>query len=98
MSPSKKKVRESAALTPNARLVLEKRYLKKDPDGNVIETPEDMFKRVAQAVAVADLKFDPKTDASKTARGFEEILMHLYFLPNSPTLMKIGRASCRERV
>jgi ribonucleoside-diphosphate reductase alpha chain len=91
MSPSKKKVREYAALTPNARLVLEKRYLKKDPDGNVVETPEDMFKRVAQAVAVADLKFDPKADASKTARGFEEILMHLYFLPNSPTMMNAGR-------
>ncbi len=91
MCPSNKKPRASVALTQNARVVLERRYLKKDRDGKVVEAPEDMFRRVARTIAEADLKFDPKADVTKTARRFETLLMRLYFLPNSPTLMNAGR-------
>jgi len=91
MSPPKKQSEKTTALTPNARMVLEKRYLKKDADGNPIETPADLFRRVADTIARADLKFDPNADAEKTARVFEDLMTHLHFLPNSPTLMNAGR-------
>ncbi len=90
MSPLKNKTGATAALTSNARVVLEKRYLKKGADGKVAETPEALFRRVAQAVATADLTFDPASDAGATARRFEDLLKRLMFLPNSPTLMNAG--------
>ena len=75
----------------NARLVLEKRYLKKDENGEVVETPDAMFTRVAKAVAAADRIFDPKADVDKSRRSFFDIMKKLWFLPNSPTLMNAGR-------
>jgi len=90
MLPSERP-KTKAALTPNARVVLEKRYLKKSSAGEAAETPEDMFRRVARAIAAADAKFDPRADLGLTARRFEALLMQLYFLPNSPTLMNAGR-------
>lgn len=80
-------------LTPNSLTVLEKRYLKKDRDGNVIETPEDMFRRVAKYIASAELLYTPL--ASINIKVWEEefynIMVNLEFLPNSPTLMNAGR-------
>jgi len=78
-------------LSDNARLVLEKRYLKKDPHGQVIETPEELFQRVTTAIAAADLLFDRDADTKKTETAFHRILQNLWFLPNSPTLMNAGR-------
>ncbi|HZE88038.1 MAG TPA: vitamin B12-dependent ribonucleotide reductase [Verrucomicrobiae bacterium] len=80
-------------LTANALRVLEKRYLRRDADGLTIETPEEMFRRVASAVAEPDarLPFVGRRDPSSTAREFREILSSLDFLPNSPTLMNAGR-------
>ena len=49
-------------LSKNALTVLERRYLKKDRNGAVCETPADMFSRVAEAIANADRKFDEKTE------------------------------------
>lgn len=79
-------------LTENAKKVLEKRYLKKDNDGNVIETYDDLFKRVAKTVASADLEYLEKEDIEKTEKDFYEMMSNLEFLPNSPTLMNAGRA------
>jgi ribonucleoside-diphosphate reductase alpha chain len=78
-------------LTPNARIVLEKRYLKKDANGNVVETPDDLFARVARSVAAADRQYDARTDAAATEKKFLRMLNNLWFLPNSPTLMNAGR-------
>lgn len=78
-------------LTENALIVLEKRYLKKDGDGNVIETPEEMFHRVAKNIASAELIYNPKAVASEVEEEFYEIMVNLEFLPNSPTLMNAGR-------
>ncbi|MBI3447734.1 MAG: vitamin B12-dependent ribonucleotide reductase [Acidobacteria bacterium] len=80
-------------LTANALRVLEKRYLRRDADGTTIETPEEMFRRVASAVAEPDarLPFRGRRDPSATAREFHDILSSLEFLPNSPTLMNAGR-------
>ncbi len=82
---------ELTQLTPNAVTVLKKRYLKKDPQGNVIETPEEMFRRVARNIAQADRFYQPQIDLSLVEEGFYSLMTSLDFLPNSPTLMNAGR-------
>ncbi len=79
------------SLTPNARTVLEKRYLKKDADSRIVETPEAMVKRVARSIAEADALFDSGADVAKTEKKFSALMSNLCFLPNSPTLMNAGR-------
>ena len=78
-------------LSANALSVLENRYLKKDISGRVVETPQEMFRRVADAVAMADRLFSSQADVQKTADEFFSLLSKLRFLPNSPTLMNAGR-------
>ncbi|MFO8133799.1 MAG: vitamin B12-dependent ribonucleotide reductase [Thermoplasmatota archaeon] len=75
-------------LTDNARTVLEKRYLQKNADGEVIETPEEMFRRVAHDIARADEQYGDDVEATEEA--FFELMAGLDFLPNSPTLMNAG--------
>ncbi len=81
----------SLKLSRNAVTVLEKRYLRRDKDGKVLEKPEDMFLRVASAIASAEKRFDPAADTSGLAAGFYEMMTSFEFLPNSPTLMNAGR-------
>lgn len=78
-------------ISPNAMKVLEKRYLKKDEEGNPVETPAEMFGRVARAIAAADLKHDADADVGATEEEFYRLMARLEFLPNSPTLMNAGR-------
>ncbi len=78
-------------LSENALRVLEKRYLKKDNQGKVIETPEQMFRRVAKHIASAELTYDPNADVSFWEEKFYQLMANLEFLPNSPTLMNAGR-------
>ena len=80
------------ALTPNALIVLNKRYLKKDSKGQVMEKPEEMFRRVARVVASADGFYGKKEQIRKTERLFYQIMTNLEFMPNSPTLMNAGRS------
>lgn len=75
----------------NAKIVLGRRYLKKDSEGNPVESPEQMLERVAEAVAFADTLFDPKANTRKTREKFLHMMNSLWFLPNSPTLMNAGR-------
>lgn len=78
-------------LSENAQLVLNKRYLKKNDKKEPIETPEDLFWRVARAVAKGDAPFaDPET-VEETAYRFYRLMGSLDFIPNSPTLMNAGR-------
>ncbi len=77
-------------LSENALTVLERRYLRKDENRQIIERPEEMFRRVARAVAEADRAFDPAADLEETARVFYQLMVSLDFLPNSPTLMNAG--------
>jgi ribonucleoside-diphosphate reductase alpha chain len=81
----------STQLTENALRVLEKRILARDLQGQVIETPEEMFRRVARSVAAADLEYGSLYDAEATEADFFQIMSDLEFLPNSPTLMNAGR-------
>ena len=77
---------ERMDLSENARTVLEKRYLMKDDGGNVVETPEDLTRRVASAVAMGE-----REEARQEWEGrFYRLLAGLKFLPNSPTLVNAG--------
>ena len=79
-------------LTRNALKVLEKRYLKRDKNGNCIETPQDMFRRVADTIASGDLEFGKTSkDVQNLSDRFYNAITHRYFMPNSPTLMNAGR-------
>ncbi len=78
-------------LSKNAVTVLEKRYLKRDKEGKILETPKDMFRRVAVTIAAADKNFDPKADTAGLADTFYQMMTSFEFLPNSPTLMNAGR-------
>jgi ribonucleoside-diphosphate reductase alpha chain len=79
-------------LSANALKVLERRYLKKDEDGKVVEKPEDLLRRVARSIASADLQYGKSPDVvGKLEEDFYLMLTSLVFLPNSPTLMNAGR-------
>lgn len=78
-------------LSENAITVLERRYLARDVNGSLTETPEDMFRRVARTVAAADVPYRGEEGAARSEQIFMEIMGGLEFLPNSPTLMNAGR-------
>ncbi len=90
-APADAAVRPRIDISENARRVLEKRYLKKGPDGNPIETVEEMFWRVARNIAQAETVFDPDADVEAVASEFYDMMTGLEFMPNSPTLMNAGR-------
>jgi ribonucleoside-diphosphate reductase alpha chain len=77
-------------LSDNARLILRHRYLRRDAQGDVIETPEEMFSRVARFVAGAERRYKKGWGAERAEQSFLEVLADLDFLPNSPTLMNAG--------
>src|SRR5437899_11506790 len=79
------------ALSENALRVLEKRYLKKDETGKVIETPRELFWRVSWNLAQADRLYGATEEqVVDRAKMFYRMLAALEFLPNSPTLMNAG--------
>lgn len=79
-------------LTPNAIKVLEKRYLKRNEEGKVVETAAELFRRIARSIASADLKFGKtEADVLLLEEEFYALMTSLDFLPNSPTLMNAGR-------
>ena len=78
-------------ISDNARAVLERRYLIRDEKGQPTETVEELFHRVADAIAAADTHFDAQADIQATAAAFYQMMTSLDFLPNSPTLMNAGR-------
>lgn len=75
----------------NALVVLKKRYLKKDDQNEPIETPEELFARVAKAIADADARYEGEDKVKETALKFYNLMGSLDFIPNSPTLMNAGR-------
>ncbi len=82
---------QDLAVNSNAEIVLNKRYLKKDLEGNLIETPASMFWRVAAAIASEEAKYDRSTcKPQELAEEFFKLMTAWKFLPNSPTLMNAG--------
>ena len=81
-----------SALTENARKVLETRYLKKDQAGKCLETPADLFHRVAQTVADIEVSYGGSAaERQRWEDRFYELMTSGRFMPNSPTLMNAGR-------
>jgi len=87
---SRSQVISGIKLSDNALRVLERRYLTKDGEGRVIETPQELFRRVARHVASAELTYNPDADVSLYEEAFYQLMENLEFLPNSPTLMNAG--------
>ena len=82
----------SPELTENAKVVLERRYLSKDRQGNVLEDSDGMFRRVAQNLSQADLLYGAtEPQRQETEEKFYQMMRRLEVLPNSPTLMNAGR-------
>ncbi len=77
-------------LNLNALKVLEHRYLLKNENGETIETPSQLFRRVAKAIAKQDLLHNENADIKKVEESFYDMMSNLEFLPNSPTLMNAG--------
>ena len=77
-------------LSENALKVLRARYLLKDEEGRVIESPREMFGRIARSVAGAEKIYGG--DARPWEERFFELLSSLRFLPNSPTIMNAGKS------
>ena len=84
--------RGPVALSPNAVTVLEKRYLLKDEAGKPVESPSDLFWRVARTIAEPDRAHGASEGAVEAlAEAFYDVMAHRLFMPNSPTLMNAGR-------
>src|SRR5690349_19108510 len=84
--------RDALSLSPNAITVLEKRYLIKDDTGKPVESPEDLFWRVARTIAEADRRYGVGVaSVEELAQQFFGLMAKRQFVPNSPTLMNAGR-------
>ncbi len=81
-------VHKEISLSDNAMTVLRKRYLLRGPDGEPVETPAQMFWRVASVVAAPDAEYGQ--DAEASTRAFYDILTSFRFMPNSPTFTGAG--------
>jgi ribonucleoside-diphosphate reductase alpha chain len=77
-------------LSDNALVILERRYLLRNEQGKVIETPDMMFERVSKNVASANILYKDGRDSENEAREYFDLMRGLEFLPNSPTLMNAG--------
>jgi ribonucleoside-diphosphate reductase alpha chain len=81
---------ERAKLSDVAREVLRERILLTDESGRSLETPEEMFSRVAWEVATVERRCTPSAEIRETADAFSRMMQSLDFLPNSPTLVNAG--------
>jgi ribonucleoside-diphosphate reductase alpha chain len=92
MSLPSKPPSPAVSLSENARTVLQRRYLIKDERGTPVESPEELFWRVATVVAEADRRYGASDGAVETvAEEFYRLMTERRFEPNSPTLMNAGR-------
>ena len=88
----KTKAEKKLNISENCLKVLEKRYLIKDENGKVTETPEEMFKRVSRCIAKADKLYGASDQEIKeTEKKFYNAMSNFEFMPNSPTLMNAGK-------
>ncbi|MBU0992644.1 MAG: vitamin B12-dependent ribonucleotide reductase [Proteobacteria bacterium] len=91
MADRKKTAKSGLELSENAKTVLERRYLKKDQNGKIEETPEKMFRRVAKHIARAEQSYKSSVSEKEIENSFYSLMTEFKFLPNSPTLMNAGR-------
>lgn len=85
-------MQENLNFSPNALVVLKKRYFKKNEKGEAIESPKALLERVSTAIAAAERRYGAtKEKTEEMAAKFFEMMTKLEFIPNSPTLMNAGR-------
>jgi len=83
---------EELNFSSNAIVVLKKRYLKKNDQGKIIETPGELLERVAKAISGVEKKYGASEESlKKCEKAFFEMMKNLEFMPNSPTLMNAGK-------
>jgi len=80
-------------LSPNGLYILKRRYLARNARGRVVETPEELFRRVARVVASPEREYTSEDEASLWEERFFGAMTRFEFLPNSPTLLNAGRLS-----
>lgn len=83
-------VKDDLKLPLNTLLVLKRRYLLKDDERKVIETPKELFQRVAKTVGEGEANFKSYRKREEVEEAFYKMMSRLEFLPNSPTLMNAG--------
>jgi ribonucleoside-diphosphate reductase alpha chain len=84
-------VKDDLDFSPNQLRVMESRYLLKDEDGKVIETPSELFRRVAKTLAIVEKEYKaPKSKVQKIENDFYEVMSRLEFLPAGRTLNNAG--------
>jgi ribonucleoside-diphosphate reductase alpha chain len=83
-------VEDDLKLPINAVTILAARYLRRDENRRIIETPRQLFMRVAKTIAEVDLLYDPSAKVEETTKEFFDLMVNFEFLPNSPTLMNAG--------
>ena len=77
----------------NALKVLDKRYFMRDEQGDIVEGPEQLFRRVANAVAQAEKRWHDPEVIDSVAEKFYQSMINRQFMPNSPTLMNAGKSN-----
>ncbi|MFH1212881.1 MAG: vitamin B12-dependent ribonucleotide reductase [Candidatus Neomarinimicrobiota bacterium] len=85
------KLEKKPLFSNNALEVLKKRYLQRDKNGNMSETVEELFRRVAESVAESEIAYTTRSNIPRIADKFYQMMIRKDFLPNSPTLMNAGR-------
>jgi len=90
MAKSALGVKDDLKLSINSMAVLKKRYLLKDEDQNIIETPSELFRRVASHLVWAEKNFKSHIASHEVEERFYHMMRNLEFIPNSPTLMNAG--------
>lgn len=83
-------IRDDLKLGINALKVLERRYLLRDQEGRLIETPRELFHRVAHSIAAVETRFAPSADIHGLENKFFNLMNNGEFMPNTPTLMNAG--------
>ncbi len=83
-------MRDKPSLSVNSLEVLKRRYLLKDDNQNIIETPTELFGRVAHNIALAEKNFKSQLHSKDVEENFYTMMHNLEFMPNSPTLMNAG--------
>jgi len=83
-------VRDDLKLPLNTLFVLKKRYLLKDDEKNIVETPRELFRRIAGCVSEGEANFKSKRNKNEVEEKFFRMMTSFEFLPNSPTLMNAG--------
>ncbi|WP_041341200.1 adenosylcobalamin-dependent ribonucleoside-diphosphate reductase [Dehalococcoides mccartyi] len=86
---------DNKCISPNGLRVLEKRYLRRNGDNQLTETPEYLFRRVAKSIASAEQIYDSNIDLNAVEEEFFRVMANLEFLPNSPALLNAG-SNCEQ--